>query len=207
QNIRISQEKILVAPLGKYDLVAKVSNPNGRWIVKSFQYRFVGDNFETAWQDSFLANNEQKYLFYFGYESSSGSANLIGQEVDVEIRQIEYQRIKDPVKVPDVHFDIVNVNYDTLYLADSGETVSQVTAEITNNSVYSFWQVGFQIVMMANDQPISINYTTVDNFDTLLSKNLDVKWQARIAGVGSVEIVPDFNIIDNDNYKRYNIEL
>jgi len=206
RDLMISNQRVLLSPANKYDFMAKINNPNDRWMISSFKYRFLAGGQSTDWQTTYLANNETKYLFYFGFESSS-SANLLGENVTVQIDEVAYRRILDPTKIPDIDFSITNMEYNTLYAAGSDDRISQVTADITNNSVYSFWRVGWQIVLLAGDEPVGINYTTIDNFETLDAKKLDLKWQGRVAGVTQVIIIPEYNILDNDNFKRYNIEL
>lgn len=206
QDLLIGNQRVLLSPANKYDFMARISNPNNRWIISSFRYRFQAGGQSTDWQTGYLANNETKYLFYFGLESSS-SSSLLGENVKVQIDDIIYRRVLDLTKVPDVNFSITNTKYNTLYVAGSDDRISQVTADIINDSVYSFWRVGWQIILLAGSDPVGINYTTIDNFDTLDNKKLDLKWEGRVAGVTQVTIIPDFNILDNDNYKKYNIEL
>ncbi|MFH1598344.1 MAG: hypothetical protein ABIB97_04755 [Patescibacteria group bacterium] len=204
--LQITEETILLAPTGNYDLMAKIRNPNDRWIIDSFQYRFTVSGSQTDWQTSHLADSENKYLFYFGHENY-GSGSLLNEEVTVEIDNVIYRRIIHPDKVPRIDFVVEDPQHDTVYLADSDERVSRVTANIKNNTVYSFWEVGVQIILYSYDDPVAINLVTIDNFDTLLTKNLDILWRGRVAGVTSVLINPFVNIVDNDNYKKYHIEI
>jgi len=201
-DLQIIETEVLRSPLEKYDFIAKIKNPNDRWIITGFRYRFLAGGAATEWSESYLANNEEKYLLYFGLESSQ---DLLDSRVQVEIEDLAYRRVIDPDKVPDVNFLITNADYNLLTLDE--ERISQVTADIRNDSVYSFWQVGIQIVLRNSGQPVGVNYTTIDSFDTLQTKEIDLKWRGRLSGVNQVEIIPEINIIDNDNYKKYNIAL
>jgi hypothetical protein len=204
-NLNISQEEVLLNSAGQYDFLAKIKNPNSRWIISSFQYRFSVNGQKTDWTTSYLANNEEKYLFFRGYQYQGSS--LIGENVSVEINDIQYRRIIHPDRVPQVNFTVANAQYSTIYTAGSEERYSQIKADITNKSVYSFWTVGCQIVLYSYDNPVAVNYTTISDFDTLQTKTLDLKWKGTVGGVTEVRIIPEINLIDDDNYKQYNIEL
>ncbi len=203
---QVHDQAVVTSSLDRYDFLAKIKNPNNRWIVKSFQYRFKVGGETTGWQTGYLSNNEEKYFFYIGFDYS-GYGSLVDKTVEVELKDIEYIRVVDHDKVPKIDFVIEGTQHKILSLAESGDQISQVVADITNDSVYSFWQVGIQIVLLGRDKPISINFTTVNSLDTLQTKSIDVKWLNRISGVTEVIIVPEINILDDDNYKRYNIEL
>lgn len=185
----ISVDKIRVEG-NKYDLVAKVRNSNSAWQIQALSYAFEVDGFITDWQTNFISPASSKYLFHFSYISPSHP-----DQVDLKISHISWQRVRDKNKI-DILGQIVAENEKF----KQDKNISQVQFDAFNNSYFSFWQIGWQIVLYQGKRPVAVNYVTTHNFLSGQSRQVSVAWSEALSSPAKIEIIPEINVFDDKSY-------
>lgn len=194
QNKPQSLEVVLVNKIktstNKYDLVAKVYNPNLDWYIKEVNYAFVVDGFVLDWQSDFVLSRQEKYLFHFSYFSQSSP-----EQVGLKIGDINWQRVrkKDRLEIVD-NILVENKKFET------NKNISQVKFDATNQTHFSFWQVGWQIVLYQGQRPVAVNYMNSHNFFSGQQRHISAAWSESLSSPSKIEIVFDVDVFDDSNY-------
>ncbi|MBU4481980.1 hypothetical protein L6278_01670 [Candidatus Parcubacteria bacterium] len=177
---------------GKYDLVAKVKNLNTGWSCKSLKYAFVVDGFVTDWQEANILPQQDKYLFKFSYPS-----RVTPDQIDLKIKVNNWQRIK---KIDQNRIFILKdfVVSDEKFNVENN--LQQIKFIASNQSSFSFWQVGWQIVLYRSDRLVGANYVTTQNFMSNSTRQISVTWNESLATPSRIEIIPELDIFDENNY-------
>mgnify|MGYP005640239963 CR=1 FL=1 len=185
----ISVDKIKVNN-NKYDLIAKVHNPNINWLVKKINYAFMVDGYPLDWQNSFILPGRDKYLFHFSYFSHN-----VPRQIDLKIGQISWQKVKGVNKTNIVDNIIIK---DKTF--SENKKISQVEFNALNNTPYGFWQIGWQIILYQGQRPIAINYVTSQGFLANENRQISVAWSESLPSPSKIEIIPEIDVFDESNY-------
>lgn len=176
----------------KYDLVTKVKNNNKNWALESISYIFSVDGQETEIMTDFIMPNSEKYLTA---QRVSGS----GQgKASFTINEVNWKRVDDMNKLPVVDFSIDNLEYSSATATDD-LTVHRVTAQVTNKAYNSFWQTKFIVVLYSADKIVGVTYVYLDQFNSGEKKSIYTQWNTVAGAVSSVTILPDINLLDQEN--------
>lgn len=190
QDLEIISVNKIKIDQNKYDLLAEIYNPNTDWQIEEITYAFIVDNYILDWQTDFVLPGQNKYLFKFSYFSTNPLS-----EIDLKIDDINWQRVKDKSKIELLDSILIqNENFST-----TGD-IAQLEFEVTNNSPYSFWQTGWQIILYQGSRPVAINYVTSNNFFSGETKNIVASWSESVTRPTKTEVLPDINIFDENNY-------
>lgn len=186
----LSVEKIKTTK-DTYDLLAQVHNPNLDWQIDSLTYYFLVDGSLTEKQTTFILPGETKYLFHFSYP-----ANLAVEQLSLKIENINWRRTKKSSVLADLIDNILikNENFKQL------KNFSLVEFEVENNTLSSFWQTGWQIVLYQGQRPVAVNYVTSQSFLAGEKRKLSAAWSENIPAPSTIEIHPDINFLDQANF-------
>lgn len=192
QDLQIlSVEKISLGD-NKYNLVAKIYNPNTHYSIPYLNYAFVVDGFVLDWQDSFINTESEKYLFNFSYVSENYPS-----EVSLKLGTISWSPINaltSETAVPLDQIEILNTNF----IQDQNQNI--VDFEVINKTHFNFWQVGWQILLFQGDHLIGVNYLTSSGFLSGETRKLSAASLEKIPTPSRIEILPDIDIFDKNNY-------
>jgi len=190
EDLRTISVQAVRAGSNKYDLVASVYNPNSKWHAAEVTYAFVVDDYVLDWQTDFVLPGKEKYLFDFNYFSNSFPEN-----VSLKIGSIKWQRVNDPT--------CLNV-LDSLKIENavlsSVSGVQEVNFIVKNNGAYSFWQMGWQIVLYQGNIPIGANYVISSNLRAGEEREVSATWTENLGFSARVDVLPDVNVFDETNY-------
>lgn len=197
-DLRIVSTKTIRVPneQNKYHLLAEIQNPNLKWSAPSFDYHFVLGGKEQEKRTSFFLPNEQRFLIYYNAESTSPRP-----EAKLIIDQISWRRQERPEHTPALNFEIKNPQASLIPLPGVGRSAptsysTRATAEITNKSVYNFWQVKFIVVLYQGREPVALNEITLDKFLAQESREVGVSWKEAYPSISKVSFIPEVNVLD-----------
>jgi len=178
----------------RYDLVVAAENGNSQWAVKSISYTFSVDNQEISRGTDFILPNSRKFLTVYNVpiQSISSSSNI-----SVSLDGIEWERISSADALPQIDFAIENISYTTSTVQNI--TDNRVTADLINNSFYSFWKTKFVVVLYNSGSIIGIAEESIKAFRREEQEKLFVQWGALGSTVTDVSIIPDINLLDDGN--------
>ena len=93
QPLQVIETTAISLGKGKYDLVAKIENPNIHWMVEDFKYQFsLGGSLKET-KESFVLPGEAKFLIDLGVRGA-GEANVIFKDIDW-FRISKFEILKD----------------------------------------------------------------------------------------------------------------
>lgn len=181
------------------DLVAQVTNPNGRWLA-GVVYKFVYDNGETETARTVVFPKTVRPLTFFGLKSSFPS------NAKIVVEQVLWKRL-NPHYYPDVDsfmkerllFSIENFKF-TPASRTQGVPTNKLEFDLKNNSAYSFWEADFYLELIDNGSRVGIIYLPVEKFKTGETRSLDVRSFVSGLLVSELALHPVMNIFDKEEY-------
>lgn len=189
---------------GKYDFLAKVKNPNPNFF-SNIIYCFYDGEVELACGGSLIYPNENKYVMILSVSLKNRPDNL-----SFSIKNTSWERV-DVKKYPDWNAYYSERNNfmiaDSVFKADkidgSSGYVNNVSFSIKNNTPYNYWEVPLSIILFKNNNVVGINKYTISEFMSFDQKKVNLSWINSIKSVSDILVIPDFNILDEDNYIKY----
>jgi len=196
--IDIQIDEVLIVPTldNLYILVAKITNSNVNWAADTLQYKFEVDGQEAASSSDFIQHQSSKMVVVSGYRFSGEG---VPKNVSFSIEDTNWQKIRNFNDFPQANFLIEDVEYK-FSTADEVINTVNVIASITNKTLYNFWQTKFLVVLYNYNKIVGLSSRNIDQFETLETENLDITLTASTGAITRVDIVPDINLFEQDNY-------
>lgn len=203
KDLELLSLDILPVTEGRYDIVARVKNPNSDWVVKKVIYQFISGDKVIAEKTSFIFPGEEKFLAVFNTEPTSlGGVTLRFKEISWQ-RELNFADFSPQY----LNFDISEINIMTpSQLSIRGKLpVTKVTFKVKNQSAYNFWQVGFYVALYSGSKLIGLNYTLLDQFKSGEEKRAEVNWIQSLSTPNRAEILPEVDILNPDVYMPFEL--
>lgn len=197
KDLTVEYAKVLVNQPGRYDLVAKVKNPNRQWGVKNLFYAFKIKGEETKQNLGYLGPNEEKYFLLLNYNTKE---DISLEAVEFVSQAIEWQKLGDESLLQRIAFAVSEEKLSQGELTNTAVQSTLVTAKIKNNSLYDFWKVGVNVVVLVDSEPLAVNYYILREFKSSTEKEIIVSWLKKFPLTATLEIKPEVNIFDADNF-------
>jgi len=197
-DLKILKNDLVSSGQGLYDIMTRVSNNNSGWIIESIDYRFIIDGQLTEIQQTHILPNQNKLLIYFNYPSSTTPKNI-----KLDIVDKKWQKIKDTRRV-DI-YQAIQITNEKFNLADDG--TGRAEWEIKNNSAYSFWSIGFQVLLYGGSHELAaVNYLQTEKIPSMAVRNYSVGWYHRLPSIFEVEIIPDVNVYQDSVFMPLDVD-
>lgn len=202
QPLSISREAI-ISQKETYNFLALVENPNLNWQVKEIKYHFEysanGKNQKTETKSTFILPQSEKYLYFI---DSTPQERLSNFKTELIIDDISWQRIRKEEDfalisenpLSSLKFSQVNLQRT----AEDNQKVSQLSFQLENPTVYSFWEVPLVIVPYQGNQPVSLGLLPVRYLESQEKRELKYLWPYFLPSITEVDIRPDLNILDSN---------
>lgn len=179
---------------GAYDVLVKLKNPNPQWVA-TVTYAFAGDEGLDPAQPVVVLNAEERFVI------GVGVARSVSAKPAVTVTNIGWRRLREPARFDDGKPRFVVSDVTFLPAAEAGRRdsrlpLSQVRFTVSNESVASFWSVGFTVVLLQGDRPVAARYTTLEQFQSGEQREVSLNLYTSIPTVTTVLVVPDVNILD-----------
>lgn len=198
QSLAVSDVTVLPASTGRYDLVAKVENPNKNWAATDVTYVFALAGQAIGDQTGSVMPASEQYLTSYNV---SGPGSSAGTSATLEITSITWVRVPDPAVLPKGDFTYSDLKFDSS-VATTGQTVYRVTGQATNTALTGFWKVELRVVLLNNNAIVGINSVFLNKFLPGESRSLYSQWDAVAGTPGSISVVPSLNLLDTANIIR-----
>jgi hypothetical protein len=197
--LQIVETTVISSGVGKYDLVAKIVNPNSTWIASEIKYKFyIDNNIYTPVQASFILAEEEKYFMVLAYESAERV-----KDFTVEIEGISWKNL-NKIELKDVKVEISNEKLDSVTGLSHGQSnIRRLSFDVYNDSIYNLWQVGFQIVLLGSQNKIAAaNYLMINNLSSFEEKKIEINLFNAPSYPREIIILPEVNIFNEDNFRK-----
>lgn len=208
QALEVLETKVLSTGINRYDLIARVKNPNAAIAVASFDYRFKSGTFVGEFRRSFILPNEEKFLVELGVESQT-APNLAEIEIAANIRWLRLGKILPPGGYDDFRENHLNFEIKDKVFTSAAELkvsekipINKSSFTITNQTAYSYYEVGLFIGLYNYEKLVAINYLKFNNFLAGESRQVDLNWLQNLPRVSEIKVEPEVNIFDEEAYIR-----
>ncbi|MBU0661206.1 hypothetical protein KKG22_03430 [Patescibacteria group bacterium] len=184
----------------KYDIATIVTNKNDR-LVAHVRYHYTFNNTESIVQEAILWPLRTHVLPTLGVESDAFPKN-----VQLVIDEIQWNRVD-----PHIIFDVqAYIDEHVRFLLDNATIerqsvgtdllVPEVRFEITNNSIYNFWDAELFVDVKRGNTSIAILPVTISQFLAGETRLVTVRSFADISTASSMNIIPAFDVFDEGEY-------
>lgn len=198
-DLVIEDTQAVPAGYQNIDIIMKVKNPNEKWAAIGVRYKFNVDGNETDIFENFILPKEERFIFGFSVEYKAPAGSL-PRKIEPIIDKINWQRIKDVRKFPDVKFEVNDIDYSFTEVTEERLKVVNLTASVKNNSIYDFWSARFDIVLYSNSKIIGVNQANIEKFKAFETKEIFSRWTDISENITEAVVTPNVNILDTRNF-------
>jgi len=182
---------------GQYDFVAKIGNSNEKWIAEAVTIQLISHQDVMAEKVVFVYPQTEKYVAFFGQEVNGPTPALKIDKVDWQ-RYLEFENFAQPR----LKFAISDIDFQSARESGiRGELpVSVLNFKMANDTGYSYWSVGVQMILLSGSKVVGANYLALDQFISQETREVEMRWYESLGGVSQVEILPEVDILDPTSY-------
>ena len=182
----------------KYDLVARVANPNKNWYVE-FDYNFVGSDKELAAKRGFILPGEDKYLMNLGIAGADKPTAPVLVFSNVKWKRVDAHRFPD--------YDQWSAERLNLKISDKNfgrkaepSPFSQADFKIRNATAYGYWSVDVAVLLLRGGNLEGVNFIRLERFASGEEKSASLLWNNASLAPTETQIMPSVNIFDPGVY-------
>ena len=198
QPLELGAASVVSSGTGGYDTVVEIANPNEQWVGQRVTAQLLTNGRAAAQQNFFILPLQRRYILFFNVDELNPS------NVAVQIAAIDWQRRNDfaQTAASRLAFSVSEVEFIPSSVAKSqtGLEGSILNFTITNDSAYSFWEVGIQTVLLGTSSVVGANYLTADQFLSGESRRLSARWYEPLPPVVDSQVIPLVNVTDQSVY-------
>lgn len=187
----------------KYDLYAKIVNPNRRhWGI--FHYCFLVSGEKVECGNGFIFPEESKYILALSQEFNRQPMAIRLEVKNLLWKRTNLHKIPDWKKFKDARLaiDITDAIFTPAETSGLSEKLNLNTLKFkaTNNTAFSYWEVPLTILLYRGNRIVGINQYTLKKFISNDLMEVKITWLGILSGVSEIEIIPDINIMDEGIY-------
>lgn len=188
---------------GRYDIVAKIFNPNNDIGAASFQYSLFlrdadGKELTRVSGTNFILPQETKSLLAFNLEPGQIPAKAV-----VELSNFQWTRLREYRAKPELNI------YSRRYIGQPDPSVfGVVVATLVNESLYDFRKIQVKVVLRdASGAPLAANQTEMQTVTVGREQDIRIVFPQPFEGVvAQVDMEAEANIYDSENFlKQYDV--
>jgi len=187
----------------KYDLFAKIKNPNQDHYV-NFKYCFYSGEIEISCESGFVLPEEEKFLLSLNKDFNSKISSIKFLLKDVSFTRLNKHVYPDWEEYKKNHLDFIieNIKFEPSKLSEE-EKIEVLNFDIRNNTAFNFWEVSINIVFYNGNSIIGVDQHIIDNFMSASTKNISKNYVDYFNYVNNVDIYLNINTINEDIYMQY----
>jgi len=201
EDLQIVEKAVVSAGEGKYDVLAKVSNPNPRLGAAKFDYSFrlldaEKKTISKSEGSSFILPGQTKYVLAFNLLPAAKPDSL-----DFEIKSFEWSVFSE-YEEPDITIFAKEFN-----LAGGGETnFATLKAKLRNQSGFDFHEIAADIVIRdGSGNAVAVNKTNFNDVRTNEEREVSAGWKNSFSidpMSARIEIMPEVDVFENENFLK-----
>ena len=189
---------------GKYDLMAKIENPNNEYGSPKFHYQFAlkdsaGQVLVQKEGDNFILPAGTKYIIETNIETQS-----VPSDIEIKITDdIVWDKFSGYGQHEEPQLNIYNKRYN---LISSGAGFSEVYGLLRNESLFDFNLVNINIILRdGTSKLVALNKTDMRTVGSGEERDFRLVWPYSFPGdVQNIEMEAEANVFDSQNFiKKY----
>ncbi|PIR74278.1 MAG: hypothetical protein COU35_03225 [Candidatus Magasanikbacteria bacterium CG10_big_fil_rev_8_21_14_0_10_47_10] len=191
------QPQVYQGSRNTYDLVTPVSNPNPMFVAHiHYEYQFATGR--TPAQTVTILPGTESYAPLLGFENESFPARAQLVVDDIVWERLDTHVIADPASFREERLAFEPEN---LAFTQSQDGIgSTLTFDLTNNSVYSYWQADFLVLLYRGNDVVGVVHMSEPTFRGGERRSVDYRLYQDVGGVSRIELIPLINIFDSHSY-------
>jgi hypothetical protein len=200
QNIGVEDTIVLTGGTGKYDLAARVTNPNARWWVE-FDYRFEIEA-EGVSHHGYILPNQPAFALALGVRSEArpsspalAVSNLTWHRVDAHATLPNYEAWS----AARLALTVSGITFTSPQAGDA-LGISRATFTVKNDTAFGYHTVGFVVSLLSGGRLVGINEVTISELRAGESREVTATWFSDLPSVSRVEVQPEVNIFSARSY-------
>ncbi len=203
QELALSNVSYLKSTDNKYDLYIKIQNTNKNYWAE-FEYCFSVNGIDVDCGKNFILPKESKHIMSLSQEIDSNVRGAIFNIKNIVWRRINPHEIADwdLYKQDHANFIVDNISFTPPNASGLSEKLNLSSLEftVTNETGYSYWDVGFNILLYRGNSIVGVNRYKAEEFMSGETRNIIINWPGNIIQVSGIDIEVEVNILDNNNY-------
>ncbi|MDA2936181.1 hypothetical protein MYX06_03110 [Patescibacteria group bacterium AH-259-L05] len=179
-----------------YDLVADIENSNQNWRVRQLAYYFMWSEGQSEEKTTFLLPNSNKLIFTFERNLDSKPNNL-----ELIFSDVRWRRVREDRKLLEILPQIKVRDIALQYVVPEKELIAlpKITWTVDNQSVYSFWQVNFVVVLYSGNKISGINVFPAKELIAGQEREVEFRW-LNPPKSDAIEILLEINVFDSSMF-------
>jgi hypothetical protein len=197
QQLQLVSSNIINQPDGKFDVIAQVINPNDNFVARNVQFELVSGANIIESKTITVYPGETRYVMFFLAESAQGGAQIRIGNID----WLRFERFADFAD-PRLRFAVTDIRFQTpIESRNTGQVpASTLSFSITNNSAFSYWEVGMIMILQSGGRPVAANYLTLDQLKSGEKREVVMRWYESLPSITQYTIVPVVDLINPQAY-------
>lgn len=177
---------------GLYDLVVEVKNSNVKWAIHELPYVFTVDG-QTIQSSTYFLPMEQKYLIKLGVPFKSKPKQL-----SVSFENVKWQRIRNVGELPIPNMEISDEIIENITPSDASKPIgTRLKFNLTNDSPYSYWQVGLSVILSRTGSIQAVGQQTISNVISQSTRQVEFYWPETVITADNLIVRPEVNVLDS----------
>lgn len=198
RNLQVEEIRVIKHSRGGASFVAKVTNPNDKWLAFGIKYFFVIDGeSNNVVKTAFVLPGSSRYLAGFKPDDTSFT------NIDIDWSEITWYKTGSVLAQELIGENQVTVNNVEIKRGDRQLVVDSVRANLYNAAPFGFWSVPVvALIYNSNKQLIGVGEGQVPNFLYQQQQTVDIGLgylDAPEAERLEAEIIPAINIFDKSS--------
>jgi hypothetical protein len=203
QDLEVKEVAFVPGGGNRYDVLAKIHNPNDEAGASSFAYSFVlkdvsGKIIATRSGTDYVLPQESKYIIGLNLDVDTLSA----ASVNLEIRDVTWERFSGYQEKPQVNV------YQKSYaqISSGGAGFGEAKGLVSNESTYDFRSLVVKVILRdASGKPLAVNSTEMRTVGAHEQRDFRLIWPNAFPGtVERVDMEVDADVYHSDNFiKQY----
>jgi hypothetical protein len=197
KDLEIQETAFVLGGENKYDVVARISNPNISLGSSNFEYEFSlkdasGNVLATRTGKDFILPKENKYVIEANLETTAVPASVSFAVKNYQWS--EFSGFEEPRLVI----------YQLAFSPQSGNFgSSEAGGLLVNESAFDFNAIRVNVVLRdESGKIVGLNFTQMQTVNANDQRDFKVIWPLGIAGNPTVEAEPEANAFDSQNFIR-----
>lgn len=201
RDLLVSESVFIYGGPERYDVLAKVHNPNDKLGSPSYSYKFIlknaaGEVLAEKEGNNFILPSETKYIIETNLETQEAPQSLV-----VEIGDAEWINFLDYAK-PEYESPRLNIYKEQYSPITSGIGFGNVTGLLRNESPFDYHIIHVGVVLRDfSGDPIAVNKTEVRDIGAKEERDFQLFWPNSFPGVvEGIEVEAKTDVFDLDNF-------
>jgi hypothetical protein len=170
KEIAIIQTNVVNRSTGKYDLFARLQNPNNYWSADVVTYQFQVNGNSLTEQTTYILPGQEKFIAETNVSITGSASNA-----DINIINVQWKGQRE--KLPETDFEFSEVQIAPVeFEDDTSGSYSRLTATAFNKSIYGFKDIEAVVLLTSQGAVVGVGTVNLQNFLSSESRQIEFIW-------------------------------